>query len=317
MGRKRRCLISLIVAAAVVLPTALWLYQKYGWHGLEFRVWVGRDLRPKPRVVPGAGSSELLAYVDKAIRKLDAVSREKFLKLIREKLPKTPPNDKAWRTDPWFVWQIDTRQGEKRFVVFGGQHLCSIPGESHGSIHVFDEHGTLLSASEFSTGWRIDLLSATCTEKNPLDEPMIEVRSSAVINGRDVRRQFYGFVGDRAATLRLEDSGYHLLRNIYYAPNHTIGPPPPRRTAEEWEAALRSENPCEVLEALVWLGGVHWDLSRKPEPDVYHETAQEAGLFKAVHEREGVRKRLSELAHSEIEWVRQAAVLAQTPKYEW
>jgi hypothetical protein len=130
------------------------------------------------------------------------------------------------------------------------------------------------------------------------------------------RRQFYGLAGSRVALIRLEGAKGGLFRNTYIYPNQMIGPMPPRRVPEEWEAALKSDDRVAVLEALVWLGGRHLDasdeFSLRMVGGVSHEEISDAELFAAVWQRPGIQAALDLLVRSSAPWVREAATLAKT-----
>lgn len=92
----------------------------------------------------------------------------------------------------------------------------------------------------------------------------------------------------------------------------TIGPTMPARSADDWQNALQSDDTAEVLSALIWLGGLHWDGQAPP----YDEDKAEAEKVSALCSRDGVRQKLMELSHSTNLWVQMAAqaTLKDDPK---
>jgi hypothetical protein len=117
------------------------------------------------------------------------------------------------------------------------------------------------------------------------------------------------------ALIRLEGSRGEIFRNTFIYPNQTIGPSPPTRTPDQWEAALKSDDYVEMLEALMWLGGRHLDasddFSMKMVRDVVHEDFNEAKIFTTVWNRKSVQRVLDLLVESKIKWVSEAAALAK------
>jgi hypothetical protein len=269
--------------------------------------------------VPTASTAEkreppFAAYVNADLRKLKDAQRTDLTKVLDGILPEDYRSDAPIPFEPWFVWRNPAAKERKEYILFQGRPICMIPGTSCAAVHFIDASGKLLNSVAFSTGWRIDLTSAKLVNEPLVKGDVIEVRSSPVINGRAVSRQLYGIIGSRVALLRLEDSRGKLAANIYGAPNHRIGPYPPKRSAAEWEQALASTQPMIVLEALAWLGGYHRD-DLSPT-DVYIEDLEAAKLVAAVRQRPAVRQRLGRLARSENAWIRQATKLAldQMPK---
>ena len=49
-----------------------------------------------------------------------------------------------------------------------------------------------------------------------------------------------------------------FTRNDYLYTDFAVGPLLSQRTADDWEAALNSDDTAEVTSALIWLGGLHW-----------------------------------------------------------
>jgi hypothetical protein len=217
---------------------------------------------------------------------------------------------------PWFVWRLEGKTARGCFVVLEGQPIFMIPGTSSAAVHVFDARARHLSSCTFSTGWRIDLKTASLAEETSLGAEVIELHTEPTRQTQNIpRRQIYGFDGSRVALIRLEGSHGEIFRNTYIYPNHTIGPSPPTRTPDQWEAALESGDYIETLEALMWLGGRHLDasddFSMRMVHDVVHEDVSQARLFAEVWQRQSVQNALDSLVGSKIKWVSEAAKLAR------
>ncbi len=136
---------------------------------------------------------------------------------------------------------------------------------------------------------------------------------SPAANGRDVARQYYAVIEGRLALIRLEDHQGELIENIYDPPDFAIGPRVPDRTPQEWEQALLSNDPAEILRSLVWLGG--WHVRRgTPEHRVSGESRAGAELADRVLHRPLIQRRVcAELQNSagSNPWIRQAARRAE------
>jgi hypothetical protein len=250
--------------------------------------------------------ASLEPFIGRDLRKLDSKSKAELEHAVSALRPKPDEPASLFGPLPWYLWRLPA-QGKVRFVLFEGQPIFMIPGTSSAAVHLLDEKGAELGCSEFSTGWRIDLISASLHQEPPLELPVIDVRTDPVINGADICRQVYGILENRVTLLRIEDSGGRVLANNYYNPNHTIGPDAPVRSAEEWEQSLRSDSPVAVIEALRWLGGRHRTDLTPPPPDIGIEEQAPAKLFNAVRKRAGVRDAVAKLTASKNDWIREAA----------
>jgi hypothetical protein len=218
---------------------------------------------------------------------------------------------------PWFVWKLRKPTAAPQFLVFEGQPMFSIPGSSSAAVHVFDVAGRQVSSCTFPTGWRMDLKTARLAEELSLGQEVIEACTEPTRRTQNIpRHQFYGLTGSRIALVRLEGSKGEVFRNTYIYDSQMIGPLPPKRTPEQWEAALKSDDQIMVLETLVWLGGRHLDatdeFSMRMVHGVTHEDVSDANLFASVWRRPGVQKELNRLVKSPILWVSEEATLAKT-----
>jgi hypothetical protein len=272
----------------------------------------------------------LQTYLDRDLRNLPESEQIEFDGLIGQLAPEarrfTPPDrprtgdPRAWRNyiaakpippvfspRSWYLWHVTDGRGQERLVLFQGAPLVIIPGASYAHVFVFDADGRRLTDCEFLTGWRIDIDDACWLADSTHGFPCLLVRSRPSTNGDDVVAQYYAFLQDSFALVRLEDSAGAAVPVDFHSPNHTIGPPAPQRAPDEWEAGLRSSNRAEVLRTLVWLGGRHSDpplegMGSSVEP---FEDATQAMV---TRRRPGVRAAVEVLTRAEDDWVREAAV---------
>jgi hypothetical protein len=214
-----------------------------------------------------------------------------------------------------YLWRVENPDEPARYVLIGADGLFMVPGDSRGNACVFDLQGNLLSYTEFSLGWRSSFQSVSLISNDQIGLPMIRF----VMDSSDREtEQFYALIGDNLSLIRLEGKA-GLLRNKFVARNWTIGPRIPDRGPEEWENALRSNNPGEVLSALTWIGGKHWDLKIPPHvwsdgyTDPPAEVRMNAELVTGVRLRPSVLQRLIELRDSGSKWITEAAELALHP----
>lgn len=255
---------------------------------------------------------DLSTFLSQDLRRADSNRVDNLVHFLALAGHESDSRNQWFSPQPWFVWKLEN----KRFVIFEGQPIFTIPGGSSAAVHVFDPAARHLTSCTFSTGWRIDLKTASLIKEPSLDTEVIEARTEPTRTTQNIpRRQIYGFVGSRVALIRLEGSKGEIFRNTYIYPNQTIGPPPPTRTPDQWEAALNSDDVIETLEALMWLGGRHLDSSDDSSMRMVHEVVHEdvtaARLFAAVWQRQNVQKALDLLVESKNKWVSEAGKLAK------
>jgi hypothetical protein len=292
---------------------------------LLFRVGV-QLFRPDP-------VEQLEPFIGKDLRALEEPEQIRFDNLISKLVPQAtrsvyPPkprslNPRIWWSyltakpkllpfpiESWYLWKTRDQQGTDRLILFQGMHLWMIPGESMAFVFVMSTNGNLLTECKFSTGWRINIDDAQWLEDVGHSFPCLLVRSSPSINGADITSQYYALLDDSWALVRLEDSTGAFVIVNYHNPNHTIGPDPPKRTPEQWELALHSSNPAEILRTLVWLGGGHSDPPIPDAEDIGVEKFEDASLARNVRARPNVRTAVEALTRSNDSWVREAAANA-------
>ncbi|MBV9929262.1 MAG: hypothetical protein JOZ96_29890 [Acidobacteria bacterium] len=284
-----------------------------------------RTVEPLPASVEDAPRSRpcaeapawcvLLSFED---RDLDALDRESYVRLrqaidaLTEK-----PNPVGNSYDTKLITQLSNARGQYRYVLVEELPLLSIPGESRLRVHVFDGQGRVLSASDFTCGYRIDVTGVKRSRMPEFevgvqesDVDVLEVGSRRVYGGPDVARQFYALLGDAVVLVRLEDGSGTPVANTFSVPGHTIGPGLPARTASEWERTLASSDPAEALSALMWVGGEHMDVKR-PLLWPGAEELKEARLADEVRSRPVTRELIRLRANCDNRWIRDAAQLAE------
>jgi hypothetical protein len=256
--------------------------------------------------------SSLSDFVDLDLRTLDDTQQSALGKVLGQILPDHFPGPRTkWnrllgqilpkecksRDDFWHVWRSRKKAGSG-FLLFQVQ-----PDKPVAIIHFLASNGTYQGHSEFSTRWPID--EAALIDNELLECPVIEIKIIAALG-----RQIYGVFENRVALLRFEDHAGKLVGNSYWYLPHQLGPSPPRRSKEEWEELLKSSDRIHVLEGLTWIGGYH----RTEDQDTLGreaESLESVRLVDAVRRSSVVQKRIAELAVSENQWIREAAVLAQ------
>lgn len=306
--RKRLCW-ALAGAIAFALAGGAFLY----WYGRgTLDEFVDRDFRTLDEEPKTALAKAARRFLPEEFSN----PRARLNKVLRRILPdEFNPDDLFARSflllEPWYLWRVKTGDGSG-FILFQGHPLVVIPGNSGAVVHFLDGNGNHQAHSEFSTGWRIDMTDAALAQNDLIGAQVIEVHTAPSINGADIRRQIYGIFEHRVALLRIEDSRGKAQPNWYIHPNHQLGPKAPARTEEEWESLVLSSQPADVLEALVWIGGKHRSESERPERDVHSEETENTQLVAAVRRRRAVQKQIAELVESENQWLREAAVLAQS-----
>jgi hypothetical protein len=207
------------------------------------------------------------------------------------------PEPKSLPYEPRLFRTMSNATGETRYILVEERPMVSIPSESRLRVHVFDTAGQLLTAADFSAGWRT-VLTAMNIRKNYFFN-----RDSLVVHGEycfggSPSSQHYVLVGSSVQLAYLETNG-EFDRNDYQNSNLTIGPLLSQRTAEDWETALNSNDTAEVTSALIWLGGLHWNGQAPP----YDEDRLEAEKVSRLFARAGVKKRLNDLVKSQDPWV--------------
>lgn len=280
--RKR---ILLLAALAVVLAGLfiVWISRP------TLDEFVGRDLRKldddAPKWKQWLGHVAPSKYIN---------SKSRLYRLLDGILPEKYESTKFFGFfgyQPWHLWRYK-EDSEPRFILLLVKPLIIVPGESRAAVHFLSSTGNHLGCSDFSTGWRSDVVDAVLRHEAHVKDPIIEIQGSGVFSRSATTRLLYGIADNRVALIRVEDTDGTLR------PNFGSGPEPPGRTVEEWEALLWSSEPVPVLEALTWVGS----FDREPmTPLIAH-----------FREKTSIHDRIAELSESENQWIREAAILALT-----
>jgi len=212
-----------------------------------------------------------------------------------------PPQSEWLRYEPRLFRTMSNANGETRYVLVEERPLIEIPGEARLRVHVFDDNGHLLSQSDFSAGWRT-VLTAMNIRKNYFFNRDTLVVYGQYCFGGSPSTEHYALVGNSMILAYMETNG-KFDRNDYLDTNLTVGPVLSQRTADDWEAALNSNDMAQVTSALIWLGGAHWNGQAPP----YDEDKPEAQKVSTLLARESVKKRINDLTKSETAWVNIAA----------
>ncbi|MDQ3749477.1 MAG: hypothetical protein M3367_10785 [Acidobacteriota bacterium] len=116
--------------------------------------------------------------------------------------------------------------------------------------------------------------------------------------------------------IRLEDSKGQLIRNIYGAPNYTIGINETGLSAEERKSLLKSNDTAETLASLMWLSGKHLNPNKLQNYSAkYDENIAEAKLANETRSLSEVKATLQKLKNSNNYWLQNAANLALDVEY--
>jgi len=241
---------------------------------------------------------ELLSYAGKPLDKLDPAEMKRFKHLVSLRVP--PRGEEMWM-EPWGFYRLDPEGGA---LVVEAVTSFSIPGPFGVRVHLFDRYGRRVSGADFSGGWRMSWTTSALLHSANAGGPVLKVKVYNGNGGADIDYQYYAPVGGQIALIRLEDFEGRFAANDYWASNLIMGPCPPRRSAEEWEKALRSAQPAEVLRTLCWLGGKHHS-PQAEERDSYHESLEDSR--RVVEVRARVRPLLLDLTKSPNPWIAEAA----------
>lgn len=287
---------------------------------------------------------ELLTFLDKDFSNADKESKEKVNSLLDKIMPDRiddGENEKTWRRifwSPHLFKKISTPKGETRIVLLETQNLVLLPGQQTHFIHFFTKDGTLLGTTDFTTGWRMMASDFSITKSNELNCYLLQLKSGGFgsFAFADSSRQYYALLSDSALLLRLESSDEQKERNnrnSYGCKYPSIGSPIKQRIANEWITLLNSGDKIEVLQALMWMSGIHYSLDYLQKNDEQErkmaqnnpdekfesilqrcpEAAQDAKIFSEIQTREDVKIMLKNLTGSQNEWIREAAELALKP----
>ena len=175
-------------------------------------------------------------YLNRDLQNLDEYEFQNFISIAKSVLArKTDKGLSRWRSAPWFLWEHPSGN----LVFLQASKIVSIPGQSSARITMLNKNGEPINETEFSTGWRIDVISAGLIPDKKNKGFVFVINSSPVTGGRDVAKQYYSILGDCPILLRLEDSAGNVLENR--TENHMIGPEIPEGIDPESIEMLKSQ----------------------------------------------------------------------------
>ena len=192
---------------------------------------------------------------------------------------------------PRIFRKIANTKGESRYILVEESPLRIIPGSATIRVHIFDTAGRVLSKAEFKTGNRRAVLGIKIRKNEVLGAEALILDLGSWLAGHPFH-QYYMVVGNELRLVYLDADG-QVAHNCYEGPNLTIGPRL-NLSADDWERALQSSDTGEVLSALTWLAGSHWNGQEAP----YDEDRADAEKVTDLRARESVRRRLAELTNS-------------------
>jgi hypothetical protein len=182
----------------------------------------------------------------------------------------------------------------------------SIPGGASACVLLLDSAGNRITISSFEIGWRTVLTGATMEHPSDLGGYLIDISISPVINGRPIANEYFAVRNNRVQLVRLEDDKSKPVQNSYEYPNSQIGPIPDAISIEDWRALLESSEPSEVLSALVFLGGKHFERNPFPE-NIAHESSAQVQHYKDAIGDQQIWALITKLESSGNKWIREAA----------
>lgn len=240
----------------------------------------------------------LLSFENQDLEGLDEKSSEVLQKAVTAVTGHVRENQLS-AFAPRIFRTISNTSDEQRYILVEESPLVMIPDDSWLRVHIFDTEGRLLNEQKFNAGYRVVLNSIQVRGIELLSSQALVVQGENVLGGHSLR-QYYVLSGNQIVLVYLEMDGMHQSNNYNHS-NLTVGPQL-QRSVDEWEKALHSANDAEVLTALLWLGGYHWD----GQPAPYDKDKGEAEKVSILSSREQVRKRLFELSQSKNLWIKAA-----------
>ena len=265
------------------------------------------------------GDAERLgSYVGIDLESLDSIGSKKLDQAICAVIPGRRLRDPQRLLDlldyqPRAVWRLEGQAVPARLVLFEVDPTVDHPGSTRIRLHTFDERGTLLSMTAFTTGHRTYMRGFELKRIPVSSYPVLEISTGlgpgpgANLGGPNPSRQVYALVDDQWRLLRLEADG-QVIAASYYVKHFRAGSDLRPRDLPEVENALQSSDPGVVLTMLTWLGGFH-QAPPPGEDSRQYEDAKDVAFHREAMQSPKIRERLQELAESETLWVREGAKL--------
>lgn len=163
-------------------------------------------------------------------------------------------------TEPWFIWKYKDRDQTPYWLIFMGKPLMEIPGESAAKLLFVDAQGRIAKSHRFSTGWRIDLLSAQWNYDADLECYCLDIRTVQDENGEDIARRVYAIHELQPILLWAENSRGKIIPRMFAAESTY----PSFQKEAEFEQYLNSPNLVHVCEALWLLTNGDYEILKQP-----------------------------------------------------
>ncbi|MBL8180312.1 MAG: hypothetical protein JNL64_01740 [Blastocatellia bacterium] len=204
--------------------------------------------------------------------------------------------------------KISNEKRQVFYALIGEKQLFTIPGNSELFVNLFNEHGSHVKSIKFNSGWRISLRGQRIEFQKEIERESITVSSEPEMNGSDIVTQYYALIGTDLRLIRLEDSNGQLVRNNYEFPNHEIGPTTANRPKEDWERSLGSNDSAELLASLMWINGLHRDLSESAyfESRAKQETADQVKLVESIRKGKALSDLSQKYLGKNMKWLNDA-----------
>ncbi len=261
-------------------------------------------------------------YLGADLRKLTSVEQDKFCSQVENFTNIHLTFDEFEGYVPWSV--LKCASPGITYVLVEISNPISNPGISLAKVHFFAEDWSYKGQFSFPTGYRMEVIHVDVAWSEWLNSDVLAIRTAStgpfiIREGKkspafepgDWQLQIYVLRCDRVALVRLEDDRKRILPNRFDTSVPYKGQPPLRRTKEQWIQCLQSSNTSTVLEALVWLSGIHLPSAEGRYEDIDQESVDDSLLFEQVLGAKRVKQRIKELARSANAWIREGAQLAE------
>jgi len=240
-----------------------------------------------------------------------------FVPLVKAILPGAAPEPgPSGNIYPWMLRNVSCAQGQKGYALLEYVQEFQIPGSMYLRVSLFDVQGIHQVSELFPCGWRKGITNIEFTEDPGRGVTTLNVATEYDAGGDEVVRQVYAFGPRDMFLIRIEDRLGRAVRNNYrleYS-NGCVGPRVRESNRETFRRLEFSEDPVEVLAALVWFSGIHTTIYGPPYDSPYAER-REGSVASQDGYLSRARRRLLELAQSADPWIREYARLALEPVY--
>lgn len=193
-------------------------------------------------------------------------------------------------------------------VVYSGIY---VPDVSWMAIHCLSAEWKQLAVRSFPTGYRksiVDVDVSYCPEISRY-AAYVTLTGNPDVSGVQVR-EIYAMKDRRPILVRYEQQGSVPVRARYDSREPWEGPALPKRTLAKWQEMLNGKDDVDVLEALVWLTGVHRPSADQRSEFVNMESIEDAMVYESARASAAVMDVVRRLALERAGWVRDYALLA-------